>query len=84
MNRPYERVDDLSSTNTGFSDSVKYYATVILSTLFGTLLFAFVASTTYTGLPFFAFICGVLSLTVGVFGSVMVGTKMISEYEDRH
>ncbi len=80
------RVDDLSPTNTEtiFSASAKYYATVILSALFGTLLFAFVASTTYAGLPFFAFICGTLSLTVGAFGGVMVGAKMISEYEDRN
>lgn len=80
------KVDDLSPTNTEtiLSASAKYYATVILSTLFGTLLFAFVASTTYAGLPFFAFVCGALSLAIGTFGGVMIGTKMISEYEDRY
>lgn len=79
MTRRYEDMDDLNTTGS-FSATAKYYTIVILSTLFGTLFFAFVASTTYTGLPFFAWVCGALSLTVGVFGGIMVGSKMTSEY----
>jgi len=75
---------DITDTGTIFSAVAKYYTIVILSTLFGTLLFAYVASTTYAELPFFAFVCGALSLAIGVFGGVMVGTKMVSEYDNSY
>ncbi|KKL61646.1 hypothetical protein LCGC14_2193180 [marine sediment metagenome] len=60
-----------------FSATAKYYVTVILSTLSATLLFAFIASVTFDTLVFFALICGALSITVGVFGCVLVSIKML-------
>ena len=75
---------DITDTGPIFSAVAKYYTIVTASTLFGTLLFAYIASTTFEELPFFAFVCGALSLAIGVFGGVMIGTKIVSEYDNSY
>ena len=75
--------DELSPTNSTLSESTRYYLKVIPSAFLGTLLLAYIASTTFDVVPFFAVICGALSLTVAIFGVVLVSFRMIRDEDNR-
>jgi len=84
MEESMNRVDDLSPTSPTLSESTKYYLKVVPSAFLGTLLLAWLASTSadIVGI-FFALVCGGLSITVAIFGIVLVSFRMIRDEDNR-
>ena len=69
--------------NAQLPKSLIYYVTVIGGAVLCSLLFAWVASATWGPMVFFSVVAAMISLTVLVFGIVLVSIRMYQDANER-